>query len=108
MNFVKLFMEITEGGEWKVTEKTEKSTRYLVEWSKAKVQVFEFKAGYQIPRHMHETEVLHVILKGKIQTDKAQQILEAPGDYKCGGWEYGPWSVVEDALIVTIEIPSTK
>lgn len=84
-----------------MTEETELSKRYSIDFTSAKVQVFEFKEGYEIPRHAHSGEALHIITRGKIQLDNGD-IIEGLANYSCGGWEYRG-TVLKDTTIIVIE-----
>lgn len=86
---------------WKADSPSDLATRYLVPYDHCKVQVLDFKKGYQIPRHSHVGQALHVIVKGKLQLDDGS-ILDAMSDYKCGGWEYRG-TALEDTLILVVE-----
>lgn len=94
-------VKITPNKEWKKTEETDKSIRYSLDFSKAKVKVLEFKKGYEIPRHGHETDALHIVTKGKIQIENGE-IIETLSAYVCSE-NYGPSAVLEDTQIILIE-----
>jgi quercetin dioxygenase-like cupin family protein len=96
-----MVIKTTPSNEWKKIEETDKSIRYSLDFSKAKVKVFEFKKGYEVPRHGHETKALHIVTKGKIQMDDGG-IVEAMSSYECAT-NYGPAAVLEDTQIILIE-----
>jgi hypothetical protein len=74
------------------------------DFARAKVRRLQYPAGAQVPRHGHNEETLHLILSGKIENTENGQMLAAGADYKCGGIQYGPWTVVEDLDMVVIEV----
>lgn len=68
----------------------------------SEVKLLRYPAGTEIPAHSHKQETLHVILKGKIRMDNPEIILDKTYFYKCGGYEYGPWQVLEDFEMLVI------
>jgi hypothetical protein len=48
------------------------------------------------------------ILRGCIETPEGERLVAGIGDYKCGGFEYGPWKVLEETYILVLQLPGTK
>ena len=74
--------------------------------SPCEARIVKWIKGSTIPQHYHSSETYKFILRGKVENEEGE-ILTAGADYKCGGWEYGPWWVREDTYILVLSSPNT-
>ncbi len=72
--------------------------------SPVEVKIVRLKAGTEVGAHSHSNDVVHLVLKGRVKIGD-QEFTEL-GDYRCGGFEYGPWAV-EDTIMLIIQPPGT-
>jgi anti-sigma factor ChrR (cupin superfamily) len=70
-------------------------------------RLMRYKKGATIPKHKHTAETLKFVLRGRIETLQGEQIIAGIGDYRCGGFEYGPWKVLEETFILVLQPPGT-
>lgn len=69
------------------------------------VQVVRLKAGTQVGMHTHTNSVVHLVISGRIRIGETEY---GPfGDYRCGGFEYGPWAI-EDTVMLIIQPLGTE
>jgi hypothetical protein len=71
-------------------------------------RLMKYKKGAVIPKHKHSSETFKFILRGRIETPGGEQLVPSIGDYRCGGFEYGPWKVLEETYILVLQLPGTK
>lgn len=83
-------------------------TLMKVLFDNCEAKIIKYKKGATIPRHKHTSETMKFILRGRIETPEGEQLVPSIGDYKCGGFEYGPWKVLEETYILVLQLPGTK
>lgn len=69
-------------------------------------KIIKWEKGSTIPQHYHSSETYKFILRGQIKNEEGE-ILTAGTTYACGGWEYGPWVIVENTYILVLAKPNT-
>jgi anti-sigma factor ChrR (cupin superfamily) len=80
--------------------------KILLEECEAKI--VKYDKGSVIPKHKHDSETFKFILRGRIETPEGEQLIAGIGDYRCGGFEYGPWNILEDTYILVLQPKGTK
>jgi hypothetical protein len=68
------------------------------------IQVVRLKAGTKVGMHTHSSNVVHLIVSGRIRIGDTEYGPLA--DYLCGGFEYGPWAI-EDTIMLIIQSKGT-
>lgn len=68
-----------------------------------RVRIVRYPAGAKIPKHTHTKQALHLVTKGRLKLARSRTELHAGFFYECGGSEYGPWLVLDDAEMIIIE-----